>query len=192
MRLSIIRTGVLRRPLIVDEKTGVIIDGTHRYEALKSMGIRRIPVIGVDYLSENEVRISSWIRIYVLKSSSSEGTVDIEDLVASLQEVDVKRIGRSFVVMVKKREPQEIYREIASLEKSPRLAHIVDRIIFRPKISYQMLRKTRSIAIAPPPLTKEEVIKAGVNGEPFPPKSTRHITILKKLELRIGVKDLTI
>ena len=54
---SISGSGVLRKPLIADERTGVLIDGTHRYNALKRIGVPAAPVIYVDYLSESEIEI---------------------------------------------------------------------------------------------------------------------------------------
>ena len=190
VRLSIMRTGVLRRPLIVDERTGVIIDGTHRYEALKSIGASRIPVIGVDYLSEDEVRVANWVRVYVLKKSLEMDSRSITDLLAGIHGADVNRIGRALVISIDAGDPQKIYREIAFLEKNPVFMHSVDRVMFHSKINYLMLKKTPSIAIIPPPLGKEDVVKAGLSGKPFPPKSTRHLTILKRLELRTRVKEL--
>jgi hypothetical protein len=112
------------------------------------------------------------------------------DLLAGVRGVDVNRIGKALVVSIDAGDPQKIYREIAFLEKNPAFMNNVDRIVFRPRINYLVLRRTPSIAIIPPPLGKEDVVKAGLSGKPFPPKSTRHLTILKRLELRIRVKEL--
>lgn len=176
--------------MIVDQETGVIIDGMHRYESLRSLGACRIPVIGVNYLSENEVKIAGWARTYILRRPLDADDPSVAGFAKRFHEIDVKRIGRSLVLFLRGDNTEKIYREIAFLEKDPLFLSNVDRIVFRPHISYSMLRKTHSIVIMPPPLSKEDVIRAGTEGKPFPPKSTRHITILKKLELRIRVKDL--
>ncbi|MCX8171252.1 MAG: ParB N-terminal domain-containing protein [Candidatus Bathyarchaeota archaeon] len=44
--------GVLKKPIVVDEKTNVIIDGHHRAEALRLLGCTRIPVCYVDYMCD--------------------------------------------------------------------------------------------------------------------------------------------
>ncbi|MEM2443466.1 MAG: ParB N-terminal domain-containing protein [Candidatus Bathyarchaeia archaeon] len=44
--------GVLKKPIVADEKTNVIIDGHHRVEALKALGCTRIPVCYVDYMCD--------------------------------------------------------------------------------------------------------------------------------------------
>jgi len=51
--------GVLIRPILVDAKTMVILDGHHRVEALRRIGARRIPAVLVDYDSDC-VTVGSW------------------------------------------------------------------------------------------------------------------------------------
>jgi hypothetical protein len=48
LRKEIINDGVLKYPIVVDEKTHVILDGMHRWLALKSLGYELIPVILTD------------------------------------------------------------------------------------------------------------------------------------------------
>ena len=50
---------VLRRPILVDLKTMIILDGHHRVEALRRLGAKRIPAVLIDYDS-GEVEVSSW------------------------------------------------------------------------------------------------------------------------------------
>ena len=49
----------LKYAIVVDEKTNVILDGEHRYNALKSLGCRWIPVVYVDYESQN-IEVHTW------------------------------------------------------------------------------------------------------------------------------------
>jgi len=44
--------GILKKPIVVDERTRVILDGHHRVEALRLLGCSRIPVCFVNYASE--------------------------------------------------------------------------------------------------------------------------------------------
>ena len=57
---SLKRIGVLVKPILVDAKTMIILDGHHRVEALRRIGARMIPAILVDYDNEGLVRVSSW------------------------------------------------------------------------------------------------------------------------------------
>ena len=56
---DIVSRGVLIKPILVDAKTLIILDGHHRVEALRRLGKRLIPAILVDYDSDC-VTVSSW------------------------------------------------------------------------------------------------------------------------------------
>lgn len=53
------KDGVLKRPIIVDEKTKVILDGHHRYNCMKRLGKTHIPVYFVDYWRP-EIEVWPW------------------------------------------------------------------------------------------------------------------------------------
>ncbi len=57
LKQEILRDGVLKYPIIADEKTHVILDGMHRWLALKSLGYKLMPVILVDAFSNPKVRV---------------------------------------------------------------------------------------------------------------------------------------
>lgn len=56
---EIVRDGVLKRPILVDERTKTIIDGHHRYNCMKRLGKRYIPAYLIDYRSEDLV-VEPW------------------------------------------------------------------------------------------------------------------------------------
>lgn len=43
--------GILKLAIAVDKNTNVILDGHHRFNALKKLGCKKIPVVFVDYAS---------------------------------------------------------------------------------------------------------------------------------------------
>ncbi|MEM2911009.1 MAG: ParB N-terminal domain-containing protein [Candidatus Bathyarchaeia archaeon] len=43
--------GVLKKPIVVDVNTNVVLDGHHRIKALQTLGCSKIPVVLVDYKS---------------------------------------------------------------------------------------------------------------------------------------------
>ena len=49
------KAGALRKAVVADEKTLVLLDGTHRLEALRRLGCRSVPVLLVDYTSDEIV-----------------------------------------------------------------------------------------------------------------------------------------
>lgn len=56
---EIINDRILKKPIIVDVNTLIILDGHHRYAVLQLLGAEVIPAYLVDYNSE-KVRVDSW------------------------------------------------------------------------------------------------------------------------------------
>ncbi|MEM3696234.1 MAG: ParB N-terminal domain-containing protein [Candidatus Bathyarchaeia archaeon] len=57
LKQEILRDGLLKYPIIADEKTHVILDGMHRWLALKSLGYTQIPAILVDAFQNPKIRV---------------------------------------------------------------------------------------------------------------------------------------
>jgi len=53
------KDGCIKDPVIVDKNTLVILDGHHRYNALKRMGMKYCPVCLVDYRS-GKIKVGCW------------------------------------------------------------------------------------------------------------------------------------
>ena len=70
LKREILRDGVLKYPIIADEKTKVILDGMHRWLALKSLGYKQIPALLVDAFQNPQIRIGRR-RIHRYISDSS-------------------------------------------------------------------------------------------------------------------------
>lgn len=71
MREEIRRDGVLRTPILVADRDWVILDGHHRYEALRELGCRRIPAYVVDYDSD-VVHVGVWPNAIVREVTKEE------------------------------------------------------------------------------------------------------------------------
>jgi hypothetical protein len=71
LRREVLREGVLRYPIVADEKTCVILDGMHRWLALKSIGYKAIPVLQVDVFQKPAIRVGRK-RIHQYVSDSIE------------------------------------------------------------------------------------------------------------------------
>ena len=57
LRQEILRDGMLKYPVIADEETHVILDGMHRWLALKSLGYKYVPVMLVDAFQKPAIRV---------------------------------------------------------------------------------------------------------------------------------------
>lgn len=54
------RSGVCDTPIWIDRATGVVLDGHHRYAALRRLGATRIPVWALDYADERVISLERW------------------------------------------------------------------------------------------------------------------------------------
>jgi hypothetical protein len=48
------------KPLIVDKRTGSILDGHHRFAIAALLELKRLPVICVDYLADEQITVDVW------------------------------------------------------------------------------------------------------------------------------------
>jgi len=56
---SMSKSGVQKDPITISKGTNIILDGHHRYNALKRLGCTKILVFEVDYYSDY-VKLTSW------------------------------------------------------------------------------------------------------------------------------------
>jgi hypothetical protein len=54
---ELVRDGMLKHPIIADERTYVILDGMHRWLALKSLGYTLMPVMFADAFQNPKIRV---------------------------------------------------------------------------------------------------------------------------------------
>ena len=59
LKSQILRNGILKKPIIVDENSKIILDGHFRYNVLKKLGYSKIPVYFLDYRS-SEIIVKPW------------------------------------------------------------------------------------------------------------------------------------
>lgn len=52
--------GGFTKPMLVDSQTGAILDGHHRHSVAICLGLKRAPVILIDYLSDDEITVDVW------------------------------------------------------------------------------------------------------------------------------------
>lgn len=46
-------------PVVVDNKSHVILDGHHRFNALKTLGAKKVPALLIDYFDENLITVEA-------------------------------------------------------------------------------------------------------------------------------------
>ena len=53
LKKEIEKAGVWTHPIVIEQEHGIVLDGHHRFEIAKSLGLKRIPVVLVDYFDES-------------------------------------------------------------------------------------------------------------------------------------------
>jgi len=59
LKKEIDRDGLLKKAIIVDNNTLIILDGHHRFRAILEMGFNKIPALKVDY-NDPKIRVTAW------------------------------------------------------------------------------------------------------------------------------------
>jgi hypothetical protein len=70
------RWGGFTKPLIVDKRTGAILDGHHRYSIAGELNLARVPAICVDYLADERIEVDVW-PASELKSITKQEVIDM-------------------------------------------------------------------------------------------------------------------
>jgi hypothetical protein len=81
LKQEITKDGVIKYPIIADEKTLVILDGMHRWLALKNMGYTLIPVILVDASKNSGIRVGR--RRIHRYTCNQESEIPIENVISA-------------------------------------------------------------------------------------------------------------
>ncbi|MCS7094935.1 MAG: ParB N-terminal domain-containing protein [Thaumarchaeota archaeon] len=188
---DLLSTGRLLHPIVVEESHGMILDGSHRFEALRRLGAKRILAYTVDYFSE-EVELKAWYRVIdrrygiedVLEAlrSSLNAVFERSSLEDGLEAV--RRRRGAVLLLVHGSEVAYLmpfgasgvdllFREVARVDEALR------RFGIRYNTEANVISGVRSgvikLGYAVPVLEKREVVDAVMRGKRFPPKSTRHL-----------------
>lgn len=127
LRKELVKDGMLKYPIIADEKTCVILDGMHRWLALKSLGYTLIPVIFTDALLDSRIRVGRR-RIHRYESDFTD-EITVENVISAGLSGDLMkpRTTRHFfpfskfqqincpLDMLGKRSPQDVSNYLARM-----------------------------------------------------------------------------
>jgi hypothetical protein len=182
---SLKRSGAQLDPVIIDEKTGVALDGMHRVEALRQLGASKILVCRVDYDSA-AIKLGRWLRAFEGSSNPL-----LEDLKVRL---DLTRVSRAEALseVEGRRTPVALFAAgmsfkslmpFVSVRESIELVKVFDETAhqsgIRPRIvteaEAESLIDAGAFVLFPPSPSKVDVVESGLSRRLLPPKSTRHL-----------------
>lgn len=211
------RDGVFKDPIIVDEKTLVVLDGMHRVAAMQELGYKYIPICLVDY-DNPSIGLYTWTRV-VKAGEHTAAYKSAEDAWKSMLE-GISALGYRLVSVASEEAGREMLarRELLALVVSSKgLAGVkapvrdikaiydgikrVELMLANKgfKVEYhterdgvEMALKGNAVAvIIPPGITKNEVREVALKGMVFIHKATRHVIPARPLNINVPLSWLT-
>ena len=183
------RDRLLKHPIIVDEATFVILDGTHRVEALKALGCRRVAACLVDYM-DPRIRLGCWYR--TLRGLSSLPAIAEHlgrelglrlKICRGLRPEDVGRPpvavaltdGRLYIkVMANFESRREAWELVKKLERALRSRGLEVGFEVEEDAMSKLANGEADAVLMTPRVLKSDVIETALSGHVFPHKTTRH------------------
>lgn len=195
------RDKVLRHPIIVDEKTLVVLDGMHRVAALQMAGCVRIPVCLVDY-DNPLIKVETWYRVFTEQNGerllNQLPLLNIQTEETGMEDAKERLENRSAAALIAANDRCFIAKSVGDLRQDFRAAANVEHVAR--SLGYEVGYETESDALnklgkreaaaimGPPPITKKDVREFGVRDELFPHKATRHIIPARPLGIDVPIE----
>ena len=200
--------GVFKDPVIVDEKTLIVLDGMHRVAAARVIGLKYIPVCLVDY-DNPSIGLYTWSRVVKLKGGEARSDlagarkrvlgvlsrlgyrlVSVPSLDTGLRVLSRREI-LGLVVLGKaltglkspSRDIKSIYENVKRVEEA--LSQSGFKVeYYTERESIEIVERGDAVAaLIPPTILKSEVREVVLRGEVFVHKSTRHVIPARPLNV---------
>ncbi len=174
-----------RDPIIVDKESGVVLDGHHRRNILKTLGYSKIASYQVQYIKDDKIKVKTWYPIVVdlekkLMQTIYDYKIELTPNTKNNSKNQLVLKGKAFQLVSNRNEVMK---------------SLLGKIRFRyvPTLSIALRLVEEGGAAAAfvfEPVKKEDVLEAALSGEPFPPKTTRHIFASRPRNWFIPLKEL--
>jgi len=202
-------------PVIVDEKTMVVLDGMHRVAAAERLGFKYIPACLVDY-DNPSIEVYAWSRVFkpirreskvltvnyleiLLKPLSTAGyrSIHIPGLEAGFEMLNRRDIigvllqGKKIVGLKSPvRDIKAIYDRVKGIENiAVNKGFIIE--YYTEKDAVKLAESAEYVVLIPPVIRKNEVREVALRGEVFIHKATRHIIPARPLRVNVSLNLLT-
>ena len=195
--------GIVRDPLIVDQKDDVILDGMHRFNSLKRLECRFAPCCLLDYMNP-QITVGSWFRVFTVEGTNSvaQEILSTMNLDYSVNQLD--KTGFAFqpaTLIVTKDGNGFFMRHSIDIPEHCRIATNIEKQMVKSghKVTYlseslaiQWLESDRAnFMVVLPAFTKDAIRKFGSEGLLLPHKVTRHVIPSRPMEIDVPLSLLT-
>ena len=198
--------GLFTNPIMVDERSLVVLDGMHRVAAVRKIGYRFMPVCLIDYQTSNVI-LSSWHRLLSEGPSLSDILTVVEALGLTAErgtwETAYSRVENRmaetavflnegcFAIHGAHSNVKETYDLIKKIEDQFRSKGCSITYDTADGARQQVYSGKASAGLMTPTLYKEEVVQVALSGRVFPQKATRHIVPARPMGVDVPNEWLT-
>lgn len=193
---GVLNTSTLDWPILIDEKTNLILDGHHRTEGLIALNFTNIPAILIDYQDDDLIKIGTWYPLVkctlddIINVLKSNGFIieEVDDKELEIKNIDNREttalIGNDKKLYRVQGERENIFQHV----RDSWLKHV--KYYDDPEMCLANANKKHT-AIISWAYTKSEVINHVKKGRIFLPKTTRHQLKYEVKRCNFSIKDLT-
>jgi len=185
LKESFVRDGIVRDPVVIDDRSHVVLDGMHRVVALREMGCLNLPVCAVDY-SDPSIKVGVWYRTLPRrlpidayeKALSLVGvklerfSFNINELLENAPLATIFSSGDCFKLRSSEMETYDVLRKAEQClsQFSPTIHFETERDALN-----KLANKQADVVVTLPRIDKAAVRTAGLTGRLLPHKVTRHM-----------------
>lgn len=201
MALRLRNDGVQKDPLLVDRKSGAVLDGMHRLEAFQRLGIEQAVCCELDYDSE-DVSLRRWARVFKTAGvGAPEGPMrELGFFPSGNQTGALPQLERR-EISVAALSPGRCFlpRENNGIQQAFEMVRNVDKLAerlgwtrsFVPEDELDApLRDSSRLVVIVERLDKEDVVTAARTARLFPCKTSMHIVDPRPVGLSVPLNEL--
>jgi len=195
---AIAKSEQFTNPIIVDRRSKVVLDGTHRVKAFAELGYRNIVCQTVDYFSP-EIKVGAWypgLRCANISDLLEAVKAKKVGFARGMQEV--RKMKAPFLLVLDKGRGKECYLvEPVAKPMKPAVLFALQKYVLSKfarmhtvsyipdEVSGKFLKTSGAVLLCRRHFSKKEMLGMALEGVLFPPKTTRHVIPMRILGLDI-------
>jgi len=183
LREEILRDGHQRDPIVIVDKSNVILDGHHRAEIFSGLGLSKIAVHRVNY-AEPDIAVFGWVPTFNVEPHTLR---------------EILGPGATSGSRGQQASDAALIWNQGTLHISADRHAIMNSVVGKFDIYYAkdvdeaggMIRSGKAKAfLILPSVGKEDVIRSALSGRKLPPKTTRHVFPDRPASVFVSLEDL--
>jgi hypothetical protein len=194
LKVAMLNIGQIVDPIIIDDKTGLVIDGNHRMKVLEIIECPYAAVQVVDY-KRKDITVGTWYPTVALKPEEvfKLDNIQHEKVDYEAGKEAISKLKAPFMIMTKNDQyllnPSN-YKIKEMIEEQNYILSLLEKgaVDFIPDEELSEALEAGKTSFYRRAYNKDEIIKTAQDHSPFPPKSTRHLVPGRviRLNMKLG------